>query len=60
LDKPYYTVREAAEILGLREQTVRVYLNTNRIAYEKILNSTAITKEELNRQLKKRGKKEIE
>lgn len=60
MDKPYYTVREAAEILGLREQTVRVYLNTNRIAYEKILNSTAITKEELNRQLKKRGKKEIE
>jgi excisionase family DNA binding protein len=60
LDKPYYTVREAAEILGLTEQTVRVYLNTNRIAYEKILNSTAITKEELNRQLKKRGKKEIE
>lgn len=60
MDKPYYTVREAAEILGLTEQTVRVYLNTNRIAYEKILNSTAITKEELNRQLKKRGKKEIE
>jgi excisionase family DNA binding protein len=60
LDKQYYTVREAAEILGLREQTVRVYLNTNRMAYEKILNSTAITKEELNRQLKKRGKKEIE
>lgn len=60
MNKPYYTVREAAEILGLTEQTVRVYLNTNRIAYEKILNSTAITKEELNRQLKKRGKKEIE
>ena len=56
----FYSVKEAAEILGLTEQTVRVYLNTKRIAYEKIINSTVITKEELNRQLRMRGKEEIE
>lgn len=54
MDKKYYTVKETAQILGLAEQTVRNYLNLGLIKSEKLLNSVAITKEELDRQLELR------
>ena len=54
MDKKYYTVKETAQILGLAEQTVRNYLNLGLIKGEKLLNSIAISKEEINRQLELR------
>ena len=51
MEKEYYTVREASEILELREQTIRDYITRGRIQSEKIYNSTVISKEEINEQL---------
>lgn len=54
MDKEYYTVKETAKILNLTEQTIRNYLNLGLIKSEKLLNSVAITKEEIERQLELR------
>ena len=51
MDKKFYTVKETAEILGLAEQTIRNYLTSGIIKGVKVLNSIAITKEELEKQL---------
>ena len=50
----HYTVKETSVILNLTEQVVRNYINLGRIKATKILNSTAISKEEIDRQLSMR------
>lgn len=57
MNKPFYTVKEAAKILNLVEQTVRCYLCDGRIAGDKIANSRIIYKEEIEKQLELRKPK---
>ena len=57
MDKPFYTVKEAAEILNLAEQTVRDYLSDGRLVGDKIANSRIIYKEEIEKQLELRRPK---
>ena len=54
MEEKFYTIKEASEILGLAEQVVRNYIYLGRIEATKILNSTAISKEEIDRQLEAR------
>ena len=54
MDKPFYTVKETAEILNLAEQTVRDYLSDGRLIGDKIANSRIIYKEEIEKQLELR------
>lgn len=54
MEEKFYTIKEAAEILGLTEQVVRNYIYLGKIKATKILNSTAISKEEMDRQLEAR------
>lgn len=54
MDKPFYTVKEAAKILNLAEQTVRDYLCHGRLVGDKIANSRIIYKEEIEKQLELR------
>ena len=49
LAKKFYTVKRAANMLGITEQTLRNYLNHGRIKGEKKYNSTVISKEEIER-----------
>ena len=51
MEEKFYTIKEASEILGLAEQVVRNYIYLGRIEATKILNSTAISKREIDRQL---------
>lgn len=50
----HYTVKETSVILNLTEQVVRNYINLGRIKATKILNSTAISEKEIERQLEMR------
>lgn len=50
----FYTIKEASKILGLTEQVIRNYIYLGKIEATKILNSTAISKEEMDRQLEAR------
>lgn len=54
MEEKFYTIKEASEILGLTEQVVRNYIYLGKIKATKILNSTAISKEEMDRQLEAR------
>ena len=54
MDEKFYTIKEASKILGLAEQVVRNYIYLGKIEATKILNSTAISKEEMDRQLEAR------
>ena len=54
MEEKFYTIKEAAKILGLAEQVVRNYIYLGKIKATKILNSTAISKEEMDRQLEAR------
>lgn len=45
--KEFYTVEEAAEILGIKEQTLRNYLSLGRIKSVKKYTSTVIPKSEI-------------
>lgn len=56
----HYTVKETAIILGLTEQVVRNYINLGRITATKILNSTAISEEEIQRQTELRKEISVE
>ena len=58
MNKPFYTVKEAAEILNLAEQTVRSYLSDGRLVGDKIANSRIIYKEEIEKQLELRKQQE--
>ena len=49
MEKKYYTVKESAELLGIAEGTVRIYLSEGRLKSEKVYNSTVISKEEIER-----------
>ena len=49
MEKEYYTVKEAADLLNIIEGTVRVYLSNGTLKSEKIYNSTVISKEEIER-----------
>lgn len=52
MEKEFYTVKEVAKLLGLAEQTIRNYIVDGKIKTTKMLYSTAISKEEVARQLK--------
>lgn len=54
VEEKFYTIKEASEILGLTEQVIRNYIYLGKIEATKILNSTAISKEEMGRQLEAR------
>ena len=54
VEEKFYTIKEASEILGLTEQVIRNYIYLGKIEATKILNSTAISKEEMDRQLEAR------
>ena len=54
MEMKYYTVKETSVILNLTEQVVRNYINLGRIKATKILNSTAISEKEIERQLEMR------
>ena len=53
MEKEFYTVSEAAQVLGFKEQTIRSYINIGRIQAEKIFNSTVISKEQIDKLLDK-------
>ena len=54
MEEKFYTIKEASKILGLTEQVVRNYIYLGKIKATKILNSTAISKEEIDRQIEAR------
>ena len=54
MEGKFYTIKGASEILGLAEQVVRNYIYLGKIKATKILNSTAISKEEMDKQLQVR------
>ena len=54
MEEKFYTIKEASEILGLTEQVIRNYIYLGKIEANKILNSTALSKEEMGRQLEAR------
>lgn len=54
MEEKFYTIKEASEMLGLTEQVVRNYIYLGKIEATKILNSTAISKEEMEKQLEVR------
>ena len=54
MEEKFYTIKEASEMLGVTEQVVRNYIYLGKIEATKILNSTAISKEEMEKQLKVR------
>ena len=54
MEDKFYTIKEASKMLGLAEQVVRNYIYLGKIEATKILNSTAISKEEMDRQLEAR------
>lgn len=47
-----YTVKEVAEILKVKEGTMRNYLSTGKIDFIKVLGNTRITQEELEKHIK--------
>ena len=47
-----YTVKEVAEILKVKEGTMRNYLSTGKIDFIKVLGNTRITREELEKHIK--------
>lgn len=51
IKKEYYSIKEVAILLGLAEQTIRNYIVDGKIKTTKMLYSTAISKEEVARQL---------
>ena len=53
MEKEFYTVSEAAQVFGFKEQTIRSYINIGRIQAEKIFNSTVISKEQIDKLLDK-------
>lgn len=55
MNKEYYTVRETAKILEIREQTVRDYISAGRFESKKIYNSTVISKDQINKYKNERG-----
>lgn len=59
MNKDYYTVKEAADMLDITEQTMRNYLSSGRLKSEKIYNSTVISKEEVERYIDDVKTKEV-
>ena len=51
----YYTVKEVAEKLQIKEQSVRNLLHTGSIKSEKVLNSRVVSESELKKQMKTRN-----
>jgi len=52
MDKKYLIVKEVAEMLNIKEQTVRDYISSGRLKSEKIYNSTVVSENEVQRYLK--------
>ena len=51
----FYTVKEAADLLGILEQTLRNYLNQDKIKSSKVFNSTVISEEDIRRYIDQRN-----
>ena len=51
----FYTVKEAADLLGILEQTLRNYLNQDKIKSSKVFNSTVISEEDIQRYIDQRN-----
>lgn len=50
--KEFYSIKEVAEILGFKERTVRMWVDTKKIKAYKIVGSWRIKKDELQRLMK--------
>lgn len=55
-----YSVKEAAEILGVTEGTVRNYLTKGQIKYVKVVGNTRIKESELSNLIKPSNKEEAD
>lgn len=51
----FYTVKEAADLLGILEQTLRNYLTQDKIKSSKIFNSTVISEEDIQKYIDQRN-----
>ena len=51
----FYTVKEAADLLGILEQTLRNYLTQDKIKSSKVFNSTVISEEDIQRYIDQRN-----
>ena len=56
IEENFYTIEQAAEILGIKEQSLRNAISSDYVKTVKILNTTSISKNELARQLELKRK----
>ena len=59
IEENFYTIKQAAEIIGIKEQSLRNRISYGLIKTVKILNTTAISKEELAKEVVLKVKAQI-
>lgn len=48
MEKKYFNVREASELLGVKETTIRTWLSLRKIPYCKVGNCVRFTQEQID------------